>query len=323
MKPNAILPRTAGTAAGAVGSAGRGLQTDGPLITDSRQCAAGGPRTTRDPAWLRTTRRDIPCGVVPRHGPGHLPADRPRAKQMEQLGEAARRELAGRAAGNAHDDRGADRVVRRLRDPVLGVRRGTRMAADRAPRHRPGARPRRRRRPHLLDGHTQQHPLIYPYVVRANLQNPAALLADAAMSSLIDWQKPTCVLLASVLHFVPAADVAAVVAGFTRPLAPGSYLIISVGTTTSSELAAAFKAAYTAAPLHNHDEASIRSWLDGLKLAEPGLTDVRSWRPDLAAAGRPAPVRHADGAPPTAGPAVILGAVAGKPGSLAEEASRR
>jgi O-methyltransferase involved in polyketide biosynthesis len=120
-------------------------------------------------------------------------------------------------------------------------------------------------------------------VVAADIRDPGAVLADPALTSLIDLTEPVCFLLVSVLHFLPAADADAAVAAFRDRMAPGSYLVISAGTSTGTDpaLIRSLQTAYGAAtPVTGRAETDIAAWFAGLTLAQPGLTDVLSWRPD-------------------------------------------
>ena len=67
-------------------------------------------------------------------------------------------------------------------------------------------------------------------VVSGDMRDPATILADAQLTSVIDIARPVCVLLSGVLHFLDADPARAVATAFTRAVAPGSYVIISVGT---------------------------------------------------------------------------------------------
>jgi len=118
-------------------------------------------------------------------------------------------------------------------------------------------------------------------VVEGDIRAPAAVLADPALTALIDFRKPVCVVLASVLHFLPAQQAEAVVAVFREQMSAGSYLVISAGTSTGTdpELIRCLQAAYAGvAPVIGRTETEIASWFDGLLLARPGLTDVWAWR---------------------------------------------
>jgi S-adenosyl methyltransferase len=109
------------------------------------------------------------------------------------------------------------------------------------------------------------------------------ILSSPALTGLIDLAEPVCVLLVSVLHFLRAGEADAAVVAYRDRIAPGSYLVISAGTSTGTDpqLIAALQDAYRqTAPVTGRTEAEIAAWFDGLTLARPGLTDVQAWRPD-------------------------------------------
>jgi O-methyltransferase involved in polyketide biosynthesis len=113
--------------------------------------------------------------------------------------------------------------------------------------------------------------------VPGDLRHPDAILASAGLRAVIDLGQPACVILAMILHFLDPAEADGVVAGFVRALAPGSYLIISVGVSNDTGTADRVTTAYTAGALHVHDRGQIAGYLAGLELVEPGLTEVRNW----------------------------------------------
>ena len=120
-------------------------------------------------------------------------------------------------------------------------------------------------------------------VTAGDIRDPGAVLTDPVITSLIDAAAPVCVLLVSVLHFLPAGQADAVVAAFRQWMAPGSYLVISAGTSTGTdpELVRSLQAAYAdTAPVTGRAAEEIAAWFDGFCLARPGLTDVWAWRPD-------------------------------------------
>ena len=113
-------------------------------------------------------------------------------------------------------------------------------------------------------------------VVPGDMRDPAAILADPQLTSLINLSDPVCVLLSGVLHFLEAGPAREVATAFTRAIAPGSYVIISVGTG-QAEVAEPFSAAYTAAPLYIHLPDEVMVFFDGLELVPPGLVPARGW----------------------------------------------
>jgi hypothetical protein len=120
-------------------------------------------------------------------------------------------------------------------------------------------------------------------VVAGDIRYPAGFLADPALSGVIDSGKPVGVLLASVLHFLPAAQADAAVAALRDWMPSGSYLVISAGTSTGTdpELIHCLQDAYgDTAPVTGRTAAEIETWFAGLSLIRPGLVDVWAWRPD-------------------------------------------
>jgi hypothetical protein len=120
-------------------------------------------------------------------------------------------------------------------------------------------------------------------VVAGDIRDPASLFADAALTRVIDTTMPAGVLLASVLHFLTAAEADATVATFRERVAPGSYLVISAGTSTGTDpdLIRLLQEVYAAsAPVTGRTAAEIGAWFDGLTPVPPGLVDVWDWRPD-------------------------------------------
>src|SRR5579859_2263787 len=115
--------------------------------------------------------------------------------------------------------------------------------------------------------------------VPGDMRAPDSVLADAGLAGLIDLTEPVCLIFSAVLHFLDAGTARAVVAGFTRAIAPGSCLIISVGSGSSSEVKT-FTAAYTAAPVYIHSLDQTVSLFDGFELIPPGVIPVRYWYGD-------------------------------------------
>jgi O-methyltransferase involved in polyketide biosynthesis len=120
-------------------------------------------------------------------------------------------------------------------------------------------------------------------VVAADIRDPEAALASPGLRGPLDLGQPFCVLLASVLHFLPADEADAAVAAFRRLMIPGSYLVISAGTSTGTDpgLISRLQAAYDdTTPVTGRTAEEVSAWFEGLTLAKPGLTDVWAWRPD-------------------------------------------
>ncbi len=125
-----------------------------------------------------------------------------------------------------------------------------------------------------------------------DVRDPEAVLASAGRTGIIDLHKPVCVILTMILHFLDPAEAADLTAAFVRDIAPGSFLIISVGVNNDApELGERFATTYTAASVYAHDRKQIAGYFAGLEVVEPGLTEARLWRPAFppdAAESRPA-----------------------------------
>jgi len=135
----------------------------------------------------------------------------------------------------------------------------------------------------------------FPHANIARRHKPPKLITEIA--------HPACIL-AAVLHFLPATEADAVAAAFRRAVAPGSYLIVSSGTSTgtSPALIERLQAVYQdSAVVTGRTVDEIAGYLADWDLLPPGLTDVWAWRPDSEWYWPP---------PPSAR---ILGAVARKP----------
>jgi SAM-dependent methyltransferase len=119
-------------------------------------------------------------------------------------------------------------------------------------------------------------------VVAGDLRRPALALADPALGQMMTNGEPVCVILGCVLHFLAAGEADVAVAWLRRWMAPGSYLVISTGTSTGTdpELVRRLQAAVgDCAPVTARTAGEIAAWFDGLDLARPGVVDAASWRP--------------------------------------------
>jgi len=124
--------------------------------------------------------------------------------------------------------------------------------------------------------------------VPGDMRDPGRILTDPGLTALIDLAAPVCVIMSAVLHFAPADAAREVAGAFARPIVPGSYMIISVGSGNRSE-SANFTSEYTAARVYIHSLDEIRSFFDGLDLLPPGVVPVRLWTGDTPAPDQKAP----------------------------------
>jgi trans-aconitate methyltransferase len=133
-------------------------------------------------------------------------------------------------------------------------------------------------------------------MVHADLREPAAVLGNPELRTLIDLDQPVALMCAAVLHFVPDTDEPhRVMAGYRDQLAPGSYLAISHGTTGDTDdhdqVVGGVTSVYrqASAQLHVRSRAVVQRFFDGFEMIEPGLVWINEWRPDpgVPAAGQP------------------------------------
>jgi len=120
-------------------------------------------------------------------------------------------------------------------------------------------------------------------VAQGDLRHPAAILKHPALATAIDLTRPVCLVLASVLHFLEPGQADTAVATLKDAVAPGSFLVISAGTSTGTDPAVVARAreayAHTSV-VTGRAEGDILGWFDGWHLLPPGLPDVRDWRTD-------------------------------------------
>jgi O-methyltransferase involved in polyketide biosynthesis len=117
--------------------------------------------------------------------------------------------------------------------------------------------------------------------VKADLTQPEQVMSRQTLEDVLDPAEPMCVLIAAVLHFMSAEASRDLVSRYTRLLAPGSVLAVSVIGSDDPEVAALSRQAYTATRTYTHLREDVAAFLTdaGLELVEPGLVPVQGWRP--------------------------------------------
>jgi hypothetical protein len=129
-------------------------------------------------------------------------------------------------------------------------------------------------------------------VVEADVRDVPGVLRE--VSGSLDLSQPACVILGSLLHLFPVAEGRAVVAGYIAALAPGSYLILSLGRGDGKRAVEFFRAYSSwAGPVWNHSPADVAGFFGALPLVPPGLVDAKDWRPDIPPSG-PLPPRDGE-----------------------------
>jgi len=129
--------------------------------------------------------------------------------------------------------------------------------------------------------------------VQADLRRPREILDSPQLRDLLDLSQPAALLLVAILHFFPDSDEPAVlVAELLGALAPGSYVVISHGTTDGQAANVAEAMGHynqTTAPFQPRSRDAIRAFFGDLELVDPGLVLVPRWRPDRGTATRDDP----------------------------------
>jgi SAM-dependent methyltransferase len=120
-------------------------------------------------------------------------------------------------------------------------------------------------------------------VIAEDIRETGRILDHPVALRLIDFSRPVAVLFVAVLHGIPDADdPARIVADFARPLAPGSYVILSHLTREGHPADIVAKKeevwAKSATPMAYRGRDEILRFFTGLDLVEPGLTTVTRWR---------------------------------------------
>jgi hypothetical protein len=129
------------------------------------------------------------------------------------------------------------------------------------------------------------------YVLQANLLDTAAILADEGVRRVIDFTRPTCVMMVSVGHFIQDSDAfTAAIASYRDAVPSGSYFVMSHGsserqTDATDEVVEMYRRRATTTT--GRDRKEMHQLLDGWEPIEPGLTDIQDWRPEPDSPDRP------------------------------------
>jgi O-methyltransferase involved in polyketide biosynthesis len=118
--------------------------------------------------------------------------------------------------------------------------------------------------------------------IEGDVRKPANIWSNPELRELLDVSRPVAILLVAVLHFVREDEgVYAAVRTLVDALAPGSYVVIShvEHRPELEEAATVYQRANAPAVLRSVEE--ISGFFDELTMVEPGLVNVRQWRPDV------------------------------------------
>jgi O-methyltransferase involved in polyketide biosynthesis len=116
-------------------------------------------------------------------------------------------------------------------------------------------------------------------VVDGDVREVAVILD--AITAGIDLSAPACLSMGALLHFFPTAAASDLVARYVAALAPGSYVVLTVGRGDGDDVDRGF-GAYSSGGVqaYNHSVAGFTSFFGPLTLVPPGVVDAREWHKD-------------------------------------------
>ncbi|MEV0690080.1 SAM-dependent methyltransferase [Streptomyces sp. NPDC050388] len=131
----------------------------------------------------------------------------------------------------------------------------------------------------------------------ADVRDPRKILTQAART--LDFDRPIGLMLLNIMGQVSDEEgPERIMAELIDALPPGSHVALSDGTATDERLQAAVEAynAQSVNTYHLRSPEHIGSFLQGLRLVEPGLVRSADWRPDPDSAAVTHEQGHAVGA---------------------------
>ncbi|WP_405774257.1 SAM-dependent methyltransferase [Streptomyces sp. NBC_00859] len=115
--------------------------------------------------------------------------------------------------------------------------------------------------------------------IQADMTTPGSLLTEPALRETLDLNEPVALTVIAMLQFVK--DAQGLVETLMEPLAPGSYLALTLATGDLAPESGALAREYTqqGIPMYLRTRAEVDALFAGLDLVEPGVTPMTSWRP--------------------------------------------
>ncbi|MER6942811.1 SAM-dependent methyltransferase [Nonomuraea sp. NPDC000554] len=123
-------------------------------------------------------------------------------------------------------------------------------------------------------------------VVQGDLRRPEEILKNPDLLDLIDFTKPVGVLLVAIMHFISKSDdPQRIVATLREAMAPGSFLVMSHGTSDArADAVRKSTEVYrtSTSPLSLRSRQQVEELFEGFDLVDPGVVWLPEWRPDQA-----------------------------------------
>jgi len=119
-------------------------------------------------------------------------------------------------------------------------------------------------------------------IIKRDLLEPDSILSDEDLTRLIDFTKPTAIMLLSMLHFLAdEEDPAGIIARLLAPFPSGSYVAISHATPDAlAKVDPDLAKSNAVHRVHERSRDEVLKLVDGLELVPPGLVWLPEWRPD-------------------------------------------
>ncbi|MEJ3658991.1 SAM-dependent methyltransferase [Actinomycetes bacterium KLBMP 9759] len=125
--------------------------------------------------------------------------------------------------------------------------------------------------------------------IEGDLRTPESITGSPELRKVLDLDRPIALTMIAVLHYVEDDDAAhAATRQLVDLLPPGSFLALSACTADfDPETGVAVTERYRSSgvPLRLRSRAEIATFLTGLHLLAPGITQVHKWRPDQGGLG--------------------------------------
>ncbi|MCM2390543.1 SAM-dependent methyltransferase [Streptomyces albipurpureus] len=114
--------------------------------------------------------------------------------------------------------------------------------------------------------------------VEADMNVPGDLLCAPALHQTLDLDQPVALTVIAMLQFVQ--DAQGLVETLMEPLAPGSYLAITLATADLAPGSDSLAAEYTrrGIPMYLRNRTEVERLFNGLELVAPGVVPMTSWR---------------------------------------------